>query len=76
MPEQVAAAIHGDGIVKVKDVDPLQTQPLQALVQRCSDRVGHAGEIGGPQPHLVPTTASAGFLLEDAAEIFSDSPSP
>ena len=75
--ERVAAAIHGNGIVKVKDVDPLQTQPLQASVKRRTDGVGNAGEIEGSQPYLRANDCVGGFqFLENAAKIFSDSPSP
>ena len=45
-----SAALQGNRIMQVKDVDPVKAQSRQAAFERRRDGVGDAAEVGGRQP--------------------------
>src|SRR5262249_45558688 len=66
----LAAAGLRDLIMQVQDVDPLETQPLQAGVERPRHRVADAAEVVGLQPHFGAAQRVGGLeLLPDGAEV-------
>ncbi len=65
-----SAAVLGNRIVQMKDVDPVKTQPRQTAFERCPDRVGDAAELAGRQPDLGADGHIGRLqLLQNAAEV-------
>src|SRR5215469_6892486 len=67
---QVAvAAVPGDVVVQLKEIHPLELQPLEARLQRLSDRHRNAVALAGRNANL-GADADVGFeALHDAPEI-------
>ena len=61
--EALAAAVRGDGVVQVEDVDVVHAEPPQAAVQRRRDGAAMRPNSAGGSRTLVPTIALAGFSV-------------
>src|SRR5439155_23561771 len=65
-----SAAFLGNRIVKMKDVDPVKTQPRQTAFERYPDGVVNAAKLAGRQPDLGADDHVRRFeVLQYAAEI-------
>ena len=65
-----SAAVLGNRIVQMKDVDPVKPQPRQAAFERCRDGVGNAAELAGRHPDLGADGDVGRFqLLQNAAKV-------
>ena len=65
-----SAAVFGDRIVQMKDVDPVKTQPRQAAFERRPDGVINAAELAGRHPDLgADDDVSRLQLLQNAAKV-------
>ncbi len=68
--ERRSAAVLGDRIVQMKDVDPVKTQPRQTAFERCRDGIVNAAELAGRQPDLGADGHVGRFqLLQNAAKV-------
>jgi hypothetical protein len=66
----VSPAGLGNGIVQVKDVDPVKTQSRQTALERHRDRIGNAAELTGRQPDLGADGDVGGLqLLQNPAKV-------
>ena len=68
--ERRSAAVPGNRIVQMKDIDPLKAQPRQTAFERCRDHLGNTAELAGRHPDL-GADDHIGRLqhLQNAAEI-------
>jgi hypothetical protein len=68
--ERFAATIRCDGVVQMKDIDPVAPQPGKASFQRRRDGLPDLAEHRVRQPHLGADDHGGRFqLLQDAAEV-------
>ena len=75
--ERLPVPGRGDRIVQVKDIDPVEAQPRKARFERLRYSFGNATSVRGRQPDLGADYSVGRLkLLQDPAEIFSDSPLP
>ena len=68
--QRFAAAVLGDCVVQMEDIDPVATQSREAIFERLCHCVRDAAEIGARQADLGADNRVGGFqLLQNAAEV-------
>ena len=68
--ERRSAAVLGNRIVQMKDVDPVKPQPRQTALERCPDGVINAAKLAGRQPDLGADDDVGRFqLLQNPAKV-------